>query len=148
MKNNKAFTLVELIVIIVILGVIMVFALPNITSTLERNKKDKMIIDAKDMVEKARNYISAGNSYSNGDKLDLSTIDVRGEIKDSPFGNSYKTSTSYVIRQLEDNMYKYQVCLTDGVYALKVVGTEGGKQKDISVLSSDNKYTYIAPGTC
>lgn len=57
MKNKKGFTLIELIVIIVLLGVIMVFALPNITSTLERNKKDKMILDAQDMVEKYKNYM-------------------------------------------------------------------------------------------
>ena len=50
MKSEKGFTLVELIVIIVIIGVILVFTLPNITSVLERNKKEQMIADAKDMV--------------------------------------------------------------------------------------------------
>lgn len=69
MKNKKGFTLIELIVIIVLLGVIMVFALPNITSTLERNKKDKMILDAQDMVEKYKNYVLSQGLYSQLDQM-------------------------------------------------------------------------------
>lgn len=139
MKNNKAFTLIELVVIIVILGVIMVFALPNITSTLERNKKDKMIIDAKDMVEKAKNYILSGKaSYPIGTgetKLALQVIDTRDEIKESPFGNSYTKAISNVTVKVVSGVYQYSVCLTDGSYTLKA--------DDISELNNDNKYTKI-----
>ena len=53
-KNNKGFTLIELMVVISLLAIILAFALPNISSTLERNKKDQMINDAKDMVDKAK----------------------------------------------------------------------------------------------
>ena len=145
MKNNKAFTLVELIVIIVILGVIMVFALPNITSTLERNKKDKMIIDAKDMVEKARNYISANKApYPVGGAptiLYLKDIDSRDEIKDSPFGNLYDRDNSKVEISLDTGVYKYNVCLDDNSYKLSTTS-------DISELNQDSKYTKIGDGNC
>ena len=40
--NKKGFTLVELLVVIVILGVIMSIAIPSITSSIERSK-DKQI---------------------------------------------------------------------------------------------------------
>ena len=145
MKNNKAFTLIELIVIIVILGVIMVFALPNITSTLERNNKDKMIIDAKDMVEKARNYISSGKaSYpttGSSTTLKLDEIDLREEIKDSPFGNSYDRTNSKVEISLDSGVYKYNVCLDDNSYKLSTTS-------DISELNQDSKYTAITSGDC
>ena len=36
--NKKGFTLVELLVVIVILGVIMSIAIPSITSSIERSK--------------------------------------------------------------------------------------------------------------
>lgn len=141
MKNNKAFTLIELIVIIVILGVIMVFALPNITSTLERNKKDQMIIDAKDMVEKAKNYILSGKaSYPSGTdeiRLALQDIDTRVEIQESPFGNEYKRDLSKVTITLDSDTYVYEVCLTDGSYVLN---------SEISYLSKDDKYTKITSG--
>ena len=140
MRNSKAFTLVELIVIIVILGVIMVFSLPNITSTLERNKKDQMIVDAKDMVDKAKNYILSGKaSYpteGNSTTLILSQLDNRGEIKQSPFGNNYNSDSSKVIIKLDSGVYKYNVCLTDGMYILKT-------DSDISELNKDEKYTKI-----
>jgi len=79
MKNKKGFTLIELVVIIVLLGVIMVFALPNITSTLERNKKDKMILDAQDMVEKYKNYVLSQGLYSQFDAILSEDLNVEDD---------------------------------------------------------------------
>ena len=116
--NKKGFTLVELVIVVIILGVILVFALPNITSTLERNKKDQMIIDAKDMVEKAKNYALKTNgiypTYGCSNELKLSDIDPRNEIKDSPFGVKYSDS-SYVKICLNSSSgsYEYKVYLSD-----------------------------------
>lgn len=132
--NKKGFTLVELIVILVIIGVIVTFSLPNITSTLERNKKDQMIIDAKDMVDKAKNYILK-NSYNDGVVLKLKNIDIREEIKDSPFGNKYDRENSCVKRSIVDNQYKYKICLEDNKYKLMV--------DDVSDLLGSDKYTKI-----
>ena len=39
MKNKKAFTLVELLAVIVIMGLLMAIAIPSITSSLERSKE-------------------------------------------------------------------------------------------------------------
>lgn len=118
MTSKKGFTLVELIVIIVIIGVILVFTLPNITSVLERNKKEQMIADAKDMVDKAKNKMIKTADYPTGTgsgckSFKLSEIDEREEIKTSPYGNIYNRTSSKVKICLESNQYEYTITLND-----------------------------------
>lgn len=119
MTSKKGFTLVELIVIIVIIGVILVFTLPNITSVLERNKKEQMIADAKDMVDKAKNKMIKTADYPTGStgsgckSFKLSGIDEREEIKTSPYGNSYNRNSSNVEICLKSNQYEYTITLND-----------------------------------
>ena len=141
--NKKAFTMVELIVVIVLIGVILVFALPNVTSTLERNKKDRMIEDAKDMVEKAKNYILTGKGNyptNNTDSIcssgiTLANLDPRGEIKDSPFGGTYLNGYVKVCINATNNEYIYKITLTDGNYKIE--------DKTIDDLNGNNKYTFV-----
>ena len=48
--NKKGFTLIELLGVIIILSIIMLIAIPNVTSVLEKNKREKYIADAKKMI--------------------------------------------------------------------------------------------------
>ena len=137
MVNKKAFTMVELIVIMIIIGVILIFALPNVTSTLERNKKDVMINDAKDFVEKTKNCINfnkASCPNSTG-TYSLETVDSRKEIKESPFGNEYNRASSVVQVSKVGNTYEYKITLYDDEYKIN--------SKTIDQLNSDNKYKFV-----
>lgn len=65
--NKKGFTLVELLVVIVILGVIMSIAIPSITSSIERSKDKqktqiiKLIESAGELyVDKHKNIVKTG----------------------------------------------------------------------------------------
>lgn len=135
-KNKNGFTLIELIIAISILAVIIAFALPNITSTLENYKKEQMIIDAKDMVEKAKNYILI-NKPEGKEVFYLSEIDSREEIKNSPFGNNY-IDGSYIeiVKKTDTNSNTttiYKIYLSDGTMCI-------GKNEpvDISDISIEN----------
>ena len=58
MKNNKGFTLIELLGVLVVLTLIILIAIPSITSTLERNKQ-KINEQKKNIV------LSAAEVYAN-----------------------------------------------------------------------------------
>jgi len=61
-KNNKGFTLVELLAVLVILITILLIAIPSITSSVERNK-EKMYNKKIDLIEvAAESYV---NLYKN-----------------------------------------------------------------------------------
>ena len=46
-KNNKGFTLVELLAVIVIMGILMMVAIPAATKTIINSRKDIYLNDAK-----------------------------------------------------------------------------------------------------
>ncbi len=141
--NRKGFTLIELILVIGIIGVILAFAIPNVTGTLQRNKKDQMIEDAKDMVEKARNYVLMNNSCDNSNnpvKLRLQDLDSRNEILTSPYGKDYDRINSYVKVECSKEGNVFSVYLTDGTM---VLSNSNNAPVESSLLNSDEKYTYV-----
>lgn len=136
--DKKGFTLIELILVIGIIGVILVFAIPNVTTTLEKNKKDQMIADAKDMAEKAKNYILIKGCTT--DKLYLNSLDTNKEIKDSPYGGEYNRDSSYV--EVVCNENKYYIFLTSKDNNVTLSDSDNNPV-ELSKLNSNNKYDYI-----
>lgn len=134
--DKKGFTLIELILVIGIIGVILVFAIPNVTTTLEKNKKDQMIADAKDMAEKAKNcLLTKGHDVCYDQSLE--ELDKRNEIKDSPYGAQYNRTDSKVkiVKEETEKKYKYYITLTDG--KMEISGVE------LNELNGNDKYNKI-----
>ena len=126
-KNNKGFTLIELLAVVVILAVIMTLAIPNVVSTINKNKKDTFIEDAKKLQASAEYKVVSDRSIQlpNGNNalvLTLAEID-KSEIVTSPYGNKYSPTKSFVVVTKEGR----ELVVDDGT---------GRKNKNV------NEYTY------
>lgn len=102
--NKKGFTLIELLGVIVILVTILLVAIPNINSTLERKK-------AKDLELKKEAVISAGEIYASNNKNNT-LFDYNSYLNNSCgilisdlLDNNLITNEEYNI--VNNNGYKY-----------------------------------------
>ena len=66
MRNNKGFTLVELLAVIVIMGILMMVAIPSVTRTIENSRKDTFVDIAKSYGNAARTLWTSDNLTCNG----------------------------------------------------------------------------------
>lgn len=100
--NKKGFTLIELLAVVVILGVIMTIAIPNVLSTLDRNKKNTFIENAKTMVTQAEYTLrkDANVDFPNERGMAiLLTLEYLNtdDVSTSPYSTKYSPSKSFVV---------------------------------------------------
>ncbi len=81
MKNNKGFTLVELLAIVIILAIIVVTAAPNITNeiTKEGNEQNKIL---KQKIDNAAHLYAAkyyADKIVNGDSFSINLNDLEND---------------------------------------------------------------------
>ncbi len=90
MKNNKGFTLIELLAIILILGIILLIAMPSISSVVEASKKEAFETSSNNLVEHVKSTcntevlngktIGGKRYYIEEGKIKDLDIDVTGDI--------------------------------------------------------------------
>jgi prepilin-type N-terminal cleavage/methylation domain-containing protein len=82
-KRNLAFTLIELLAVVIILAIITVIAVPNVLNVIEKAKKNSFEIDAK-MIAKAIETERARDSDFNPISIDANSLPT---ILSLPNGN-------------------------------------------------------------
>lgn len=97
MKRNVAgFTLVELLAAMVILGILMGVAVPNIVGVVNREKANTYIEDAKRLVVRARTtFATSDNLTKNNTCFSMKYLD-NGDFDEPPGGGVYLKNLSYV----------------------------------------------------
>ena len=111
-KNNKGFTLVETIAVIIILGVVLSIAVPSITNVVKSTNKNRMILDAETFISEVKEYVESDTIGNTPNDNKYKLVNIKSKLSKSPYGKEYKEN-SYV--QIVNNNV-YTVCLTDGEY--------------------------------
>lgn len=116
MKKN-GFTLIELLATILILALIMLIAVPNVMSTIDKNKQDTYVEDAKKMITLAEYKIRSDTSIplptsGNCIIVPLNSLDL-SDFNEGPEGGSYDLENSYVLVARNGNSYLYYATIVE-----------------------------------
>lgn len=116
MKKN-GFTLIELLATILILALIMIIAVPNVMSTIDKNKQDTYVEDAKKMITLAEYKIRSDTSIplptsGNCIIVPLNSLDL-SDFNEGPEGGSYDLENSYVLVARSGNSYLYYATIVE-----------------------------------
>ena len=111
MKNKNGFTLIELLAVIIILGILMIIAIPSVTRYISDSRKSAYVNTAKEVISATRNLVNSG-------ELEMYDTDVtyyipnscikveNGEKAKSPYGEFIDDKT-YVVVTYTGSGYEY-----------------------------------------
>lgn len=108
MKNNKkGFTLIELLAVIIILGILMIIAIPSVTNYISNSRKSAYVNTAKEIVSGTRNVVNEGKLgiYDSDTTYYISSGYIKTEnASKSPYGEFVQ---AYVIVTYDGKGYSY-----------------------------------------
>lgn len=156
MKNNRGFTLIELIATITILGIIMLVAIPNIMSTSIKSKNRTYLNDANKLVALTKYRFESDPNINKPTKDDTNDEDDcliiylndldQTELQKGPEGGEYDKNLSFVIIRYDEDNYKYQYYVQiKEKYGEHGKGIEISKYEDI--LEGQDKNSLIKTPT-
>lgn len=117
MNNKSGFTLVELLVSLVLLGVLMAITIPNIIGIVEQNKNNAYVEDSEKMLSSAK-YKMASNDIKKPSVgkciiMTLGYLDTNDDYKNTPNDGVYDKGKSFVVIKRESSRYDYYVRLEE-----------------------------------
>lgn len=109
--NKKGFTLIELLAVIIILGILMIIAIPSVTKYINDSRKSSYIDTAKELVGAARNLVNDGKleMYDTDTTyyIDIACLKTENGGKAvSPYGDFVKEK-AYVVVTFDGKGYEY-----------------------------------------
>ena len=163
MKKKNGFTLIELLAVIIILGVLMLVAIPSVTSYINNSRKSAYADTAANYIKGATNLVNEGVKYPFYDEGVLYMIPV-GHDKakscvalesggQSPYNNEYVLAYVGVTYDNDKGSYTYYFTSVDGSgqgfllnTSYDISGTTKGEVKrgsDLVQAGLRNKYSVL-----
>ena len=108
MNNKKGFTLIELLAVIIILGILMIIAIPSVTKYISDSRKNAYIDTAKEVISGARNLVNDGKlemfDTDTSYYIDIKCIKSENGVPKSPYGEFAK---AYIVVNYDGKGYEY-----------------------------------------
>ena len=108
-KKKKGFTLIELLAVIIILGILMIIAIPSVTSYISDSRKSAYVDTAKEIVSGTRNVVNEGKlgMYDTNTTyyIPAKYVNTENSLK-SPYGE-FTDDSAYVGVIYDGKGYKY-----------------------------------------
>ncbi len=92
MQRNRAFTLVEIMIVVLIIGILMAIAVPNFVKARESARKNTCIANLK-QIDSAKEQWAMDNKKNSGDATTMTNL-TTGYLKAAPLcpsGGTYTT---------------------------------------------------------
>lgn len=126
MKNKKGFTLVELLAVIVILGVLLMIAVPAVQNVIKKTKNNATQKQAELFIDAAKKMAIIDEATS--DMLIYKLSDLDSDVDKNRF-------TGMVVALKENGSYKYYIYLNDSVNKKTI----GNNNNDVFEFASEDK---------
>lgn len=126
MKNKKGFTLVELLAVIVILGVLLMIAVPAVQNVIKKTKNNATQKQAELFIDAAKKMAIIDEATS--DMVIYKLSDLDSSVDTNRF-------TGMVVALKENGSYKYYIYLNDSVNKKTI----GNNDNDIFKFASEDK---------
>lgn len=157
MRNRKGFTLIELLAVIVILGILLVVAIPRVSQYIVKSRKDSYVNAARLFIDAVRNDATA-ETYPfpvDTNEVTIVTMDkIKAEksTEKSPFGGKYLYNKSYVaivnVGTGTDPEYAYYFAAQDSKdYAIPLT-LESELKADLVVAKAKSKMEVTIQSLC
>lgn len=146
-KNNKGFTLVELLAALVILGVLAALALPTVVNMMGNSRDKLYVTDAKKLISQAEYKFRVASSEiekpDDGECLVLSMVYLDNSDFDNPPNNGeYVREASYVVVKNNGGSFEFSVELVEEIRKNVYKGVELSKDSNLSSNSTRHVVSF------
>ena len=144
-KIKRAFTLIELLAAIIILGLLMLIAIPSVTKYISDSRKEAYIDTAREYLKGAVNLVNSG-------KLDVYDTNVTYYIPskciklesggESPYGGKF--NPAYIVVTYDNESFNYLWMSRDN-QGIGIKSPTADKNLDVKLIKTGIKESDVAP---